>query len=56
MVYWQYTTNPEVPYCYYKLVTNVIRAVKLHVVISMVYVLMYHGFQPISIQGLNHPV
>ena len=26
-----YHKPPEVPYCYYKLVTNVIRAVKIHV-------------------------
>jgi hypothetical protein len=31
MVYWPYTTNPGVPYSYYKLVTNVIRAVKINV-------------------------
>ena len=28
---WTQPTTPEVPYCYYKLVTNVIRAVKIHV-------------------------
>ena len=43
------------PYCYYKLVTNVIRAVKIHFVIPVVCRLIYHGFQPISIQGSNHP-
>ena len=48
--------TPEVPYCYYKLVTNVIRAVKINVVIPMVYGLIYHGFQLIRIQGSNHPV
>jgi hypothetical protein len=45
-----------VPHCYYKLVTNVIRAVKINVVIPVVYGLIYHYCQPISIQGSNHPV
>ena len=38
VVYWPYRVRvrvnpqtPEVPYCYYKLVTNVIRAVNIHV-------------------------
>ena len=31
MVYWSYTTYPEGPYCYYKLVTNKIRSVKVYV-------------------------
>ena len=56
VVYWPYITNPEVPYCYYKLVTNVIRAVKIHFVIHVLYGLIYHSFQPISIQGSNRPV
>ena len=30
--------TPEVPYCYYKLVTNVIRAVKIHVLSYLWYV------------------
>ena len=49
VVYWPYTTNPEVPYCYYKLVTNVIRAFKI-------FVLSYPWCQPISIQHSNHPI
>jgi hypothetical protein len=31
VVYWPYTTNPEVSYYYYKLVTNLIRAVEVTV-------------------------
>ena len=32
VVYWPiFHKTPEVPYCYYKLVTNVIRAVKISV-------------------------
>jgi hypothetical protein len=31
VVYWPNITNPQVPYCYCKLITNVIRAVKIHV-------------------------
>jgi hypothetical protein len=50
-----YHKPPEVPYCYYKLVINVIIAVKI-IVILMVYGLIYHGCKPISIQGSNHPV
>jgi hypothetical protein len=37
VVYWPYITNPEVPYCYYKLVTNVVRAVKQNVVSYLWY-------------------
>ena len=49
--------TPEVPYCYYKLVTNVIRAVKINVFfIPVVYGLIYHGCQPINFQSLNHTV
>jgi hypothetical protein len=33
VVYWPYITNPDVHYCYYKLVTNVIRTVKIHVLL-----------------------
>jgi hypothetical protein len=36
VVYWPYTTSP-VPYCYYKLVTNVIRAVKINVLSYLWY-------------------
>ena len=50
-----YVTNipqtPKVSYCCSKLVTNVIRAVKTHYIF-----MIYHGCQPISIQGSNHPV
>jgi hypothetical protein len=49
-----YTTNPEVPYCNYKLVTNVIRALKTNVIIPVVYGLIYHSCQPICIQDSNH--
>ena len=45
--------TPEVSYCYYKLATNVIRAC---FVIPVVYGLINHGCQPISIQGSTHPV
>ena len=31
VVYWPYTTNPEVTYCYYKLVAHLIKAVKIQV-------------------------
>ena len=48
--------KPDVPYCYYKLATNVIRAVKINVVMPVVYSLIYHCCQPISTQGSNHPV
>ena len=37
VVYWPYITNPEVPYCYYKLVTNVIRAVKIPIFVIPIY-------------------
>ena len=36
VVYWLSQT-PEVPYCYYKLVTNVIRAVKITVLSYLRY-------------------
>jgi hypothetical protein len=46
--------TPEVPYRYYELVTNVIRAVKIKCfVIPVVYRLIYHDCQPIRIQGSN---
>jgi hypothetical protein len=41
VVYWSYTTNPDVPFCYYKLVTNVIRAVKINI-------LSYRGITAVS--------
>ena len=44
--------TPKVPYCYYKLVTNVIRAVKINVLSYPWYTVC----QPISVQGSNHPV
>ena len=47
--------KPEVAYCNYKLVANVIRTVKIHVLSYLVHGLIYHGCQPISIQGFNHP-
>ena len=31
VVYWPYTTHPKVPYCDYKLVINISRAVKIYV-------------------------
>jgi hypothetical protein len=43
------------PYCYYKLVTNMIRAVKKNMFCHTIYTI-YHGCQPIDIQGSNHPV
>jgi hypothetical protein len=55
-MYWPYTTNPLVPYCYFKLVINIIRAVKINFwVIPLVYGLISHGWT-ISIQVSNHPV
>jgi hypothetical protein len=50
--------EPEVSYCYFKLVTNVIRAVKKNAcfVIPVVYGVIYYGCQPISIQDWNHTV
>jgi hypothetical protein len=56
VIYWPYTPHLLGPYCYYKLVTNVIRAVYIRVVIPVVDGLIYHSCQSISIQGLNHPV
>ena len=41
VVYLPYTTNPEVPYCFYKLVTNIIRAVKIHVLSYPWYTVWY---------------
>jgi hypothetical protein len=38
MVYWQYTIKL---YCYYKLVSNVIRAVKIHVLSYPWYTVSY---------------
>ena len=57
-VYWPYITNPEVSYCYFKLVTNIITAVKKNAcfVIPVVYGVIYYGCQPISIQDWNHTV
>ena len=44
------------PYCSYKLVTDVIRAVKINCfVIPVVYGLMYHGCQPFRHSGLETP-
>jgi hypothetical protein len=37
MIYCPYTTNPGVPYCYYKLVTIVIKAVKIKVLSNLWY-------------------
>jgi phenolic acid decarboxylase len=48
--------TPKVSYCYYQLVTNVIRAVKINVSSYPWYTMIYHDIQPISIQGLNNPV
>jgi hypothetical protein len=45
---------PEVPYCYYKLVTNIIRSVKIHVLSYPWYTVWYTT--AVSIQGSNHPV
>jgi hypothetical protein len=39
-----------------KLGTNIIKPVKIHVVMPILYGLIGHGFQPISIQGSSHPV
>jgi hypothetical protein len=51
----QISQTPEVPYCYYKLVTNVIRAVNFFV-IPVVYGLIYNCCQPVSFQSSNHSV
>ena len=49
--------STEEPYCYYKLATNVNRAVKLNIfLIPVVYVMMCRSLQPFRIQGSNHPV
>lgn len=41
MVYWPYTLTPQVPYCYYKLVTNIITTVtKIKMVWYMVTYIM----------------
>ena len=48
-----YAQTPEMPYCYYKLFTNVKNKC---FVIPVVYSLIYHGCQPISIYGSNYPV
>lgn len=53
VVYWPYNTTPRgMPYCFNKLVTNVIRTYTT-VKLPVVYGLIYHGFLPISIQGSN---
>jgi hypothetical protein len=53
VVYWPYsTTPPKVPYCYDKLIPKVIRALKMFCCTRLIY----HIFQPISIQVSNHPV
>ena len=57
VLYWPYTTNPKVPYCDYKLVTNVIRAVKIHVchtrgiwsAISRLSANQHSGIEPTSL-------
>ena len=41
VVYWPYTTNPEVPYCFYKLLTKVIRTVKTNVLSYQWYMVWY---------------
>ena len=41
VIYCPYTTNPEVPYWYHKLVTNLIRIVEIHVLSNLWYTVRY---------------
>ena len=57
LVYWQYTTNTRGALLLFLTGYNLIRAVKnTCFVIPVVYNLIHHSFQPISIQGWIHPV
>ena len=59
VVHWQLYHKPKVPYCYYKLVTNVIRAGKIHVLSYPWYTVWYttavsqSTFRPRTIQFIK---
>ena len=41
VVYWQHITNPEVPYFYFELVTNIIRVIQIKVLSYSWYTVCY---------------